>query len=88
MYRRDHTKTLVLCTGSKCYTSDSIGTHSPLSIILAAMAVGVPTVLAMAEKPLGSPYIVKSMCLTSCCVCEGGRERENLCGRYHEYDCA
>lgn len=31
----------------------------------AAMAAGYPTVLAMAEKPLGSPYTTRLMCLVS-----------------------
>ncbi|TNN41233.1 hypothetical protein EYF80_048589 [Liparis tanakae] len=31
----------------------------------AAMAAGYPTVLAMAEKPLGSPYTARLMCLVS-----------------------
>ena len=46
------------CTGIKF--------NSPFNSILATIAAGLPTVWAMAVKPLGVPYIVKLMCLVSC----------------------
>lgn len=39
--------------------------HVPSRTMRAAMAAGYPTVLAMAEKPLGSPYTTRLMCLVS-----------------------
>lgn len=37
----------------------------PSRTMRAAMAAGYPTVLAMAEKPPGSPYTTRLMCLVS-----------------------